>query len=48
MIAFGNRAQMTGLEADTWYQLKMKMVHTLQRADAEAKKATGPELVLNR
>jgi hypothetical protein len=33
IIAFGNRASMTGAEADTWVELKRKLFATLARAE---------------
>lgn len=30
MIAFGNRAQMTGVEADTWVALKARLVKAMR------------------
>jgi len=37
MIAFGNRAQMNGAEADTWVALKAKLMAEGQRLEAERK-----------
>lgn len=51
MIAFGNRAQMQGKEADTWFFLKQKLgtelTTRLQAAEAAngAEKTPGLELV---
>ena len=35
-VAFGNRATMSGKEADTWVALKMKLLHQVQDAQTAA------------
>jgi hypothetical protein len=42
LIAFGNRAQMNGQEADTWVYLKHNLVAALESAD----KAGDPGIVI--
>lgn len=38
LIAFGNRASMSGAEADTWVELKTRLITALAAADEEAAK----------
>lgn len=35
LIAFGNRAHMSGQEADTWVDLKHRLVATLDQLDGK-------------
>lgn len=42
LIAFGNRAQMNGHEADTWVYLKHNLVAALQAGE----QASGPGIVI--
>jgi hypothetical protein len=44
IIAFGNRASMTGAEADTWVELKRKLFATLAHAEQSlVEELVGPD-----
>lgn len=45
LIAFGNRAQMTGLEAGLWVELRSNLVAVLQQASAAPHPVDDPALI---